>query len=196
MRSWWNVLEQGNIYDHAERCWRAKLLCHTVTCCICFPCVLQRAVDPTLSSRVARFLSGCFCVCVFVQIAHDSVQCVCVCACAYGHAEMHVWMLYMHVGIWASACAWGLSQVIAHVCSGNCCDVLSSSLQEVFSQLETKQKMTPAYACSSARRCLSLSVPSDASLELNGREVWKMSTSKRVQASTNPQIMTGRPAWT
>ena len=136
------------------------------------------------------------CVCVCTDSTWLCTVCVCVCACAYGHAEMHVWMLYMHVGIWASACAWGLSQVIAHVCSGNCCDVLSSSLQEVFSQLETKQKMTPAYACSSARRCLSLSVPSDASLELNGREVWKMSTSKRVQASTNPQIMTGRPAWT
>lgn len=104
-------------------------------------------------------------MCLFVQIAHDSVQCVR--ECAYGHAEMHIWMLYMHVGIWAFACAWGLSQVIAHVCSGNCCDVLSSSLQEVFSQHETKQKMTPAYACSSSRHCLSL-----RSLQCVSRAQW------------------------
>ena len=56
---------------------------------------------------VCMLLCVCVCVCVcvsvclFVQIAHDSVQCVR--ECAYGHAEMHIWMLYMHVGIWAFA---------------------------------------------------------------------------------------------
>lgn len=56
---------------------------------------------------------------------------------------------------------------------------------------KTKQMMTPAYTCSSSIHCWALWVPLNASLELNGTEVWKMSTSKRVKTSANLKIMTG-----
>lgn len=63
----------------------------------------------------------------------------------------------MNVGIYAFKCPWGApsSQVTDHMCSRDCCDVLSPSLQEVLLQLKTMQKMTRAHACTPSAHCLS-----------------------------------------
>ena len=147
---------------------------------------------------------------------HRMIKSVIVLLCMYVHVCkweqitvhcMYVFMCTLTRGICiyvCSICMWAyehlhvcgsFSQVITHMCSNNCCSVLSTSLQEVSLQLETKWKMTPAYAVP-LQSIVCLLVPFNASLELNGTEVWKMSTSKGVQASTNPQIMTGRQSWT
>lgn len=77
------------------------------------------------------------------------------------------------------------------ICAVEIVTFLCSPFQEVFLQLKTKQTMTPmmAYAVP-LESIVGLTLSFNASLELNGIKMYKTCTSKGVQASTNPQIMT------
>lgn len=99
-------------------------------------------------------LSSCVAVCVRVRVqrTHDLVQC----ACVHWHAKnTYMYVPWMWGSMHLNARGGPSSQVTDRMCSRDCCDVLSPSLQEVLLQLKTMQKMTRAHACSSSAHCLS-----------------------------------------
>ncbi len=118
-------------------------------------------VCPAEGSRPHRIIKShmslvCVLLCVCIYREHMTVYSMCVCVCTQACRNAYMYALYACGHMCICMGVRGLSQVIAHMCSGNCCDVLSSSLQEVFLQLKTKRKMTPAYACASSTHCWAL----------------------------------------
>lgn len=100
---------------------------------------------PAEGSRPHRIIKltslGCMCVCVCV---HTGVQkCIYVCSIC-------MWA-YVHLHVCGASLRWLLTCAVVIVVT-----FLSSSLQKVLLELETKQKMTPAYVCAPSIHCLSL----------------------------------------
>ncbi len=148
-------------------------------------CVLQRAVDSTGLLGVTSLL----CVCLCMQRTHDCVQHMCV---------------YVHTGMQkcrnvCSTCIWAYVHLFACVCGLTrrwlltCAAVIVTFYPPCYRKFPCSSRQSRKWLLlMPAQSIVCLSAPFTESLELNGTEVWKMSTSKWVQASTNPQIMMGR----